>query len=243
MSPHPHFSLLKSTLDELGAASDTARLQLHLLAMEARQRRNDMGVNIENLEHRLDRSVQQALSMAAEKARQLSKTVQDSLTAHPAYTGSRPDQVGSIMTQGVLVCSADDSLARAAEIMWQRDCGIVPVVDEKYHVEGVITDRDLCMAAYTKGRALHDICVADVMSRSVHRCSAEDSLARAIAIMAEARVRRLPVVNPEQQLVGIFSLADLARAAPVLGQRETEQLALQLLSAVSQRRHPTSAAE
>jgi CBS domain-containing protein len=243
MAQQPTFSRLRSTLDELGAASDTARLQLHLLALEARQRSSDFGTGIESLEQRLDRSLQQALSAAAEKARQLTRTVQDSLAGHPGHTGAAPDRVDSIMSEGVLVCSADDSLTRPAQIMWELDCGIVPVVDAEQRLEGVITDRDICMAAYTQGRRLHEIYVADVMSRPVHRCFASDPLTRAIAVMAAAQVRRLPVVDAEQRVVGIVSLADLVRVPALLGQRETEQLLCQLLGSVSQRREPALAAE
>lgn len=243
MSANPQFSRLKSTLDDLGAASDNARLQLHLLALEARQRTNELSAGIETLEHRIDQGLQQALSTAAEKARQLSKTVHDSLTTAPSGPSTGHDRVGNVMTAGVLVCSADDTLARAAQLMWDGDCGIVPVVDARYRLEGVITDRDVCMAAYTQGRALREMCVADIMSRAVHRCSADDSLARAIAIMAENRVRRLPVVNAEQQLVGVLSVADLARAAHLLGEREAEHLTFQLLGSLSQRRAAARAAE
>lgn len=243
MTQQPAFARLKHTLDDLGAASDTARLQLHLLALEARQRSNELGAGIENLELRLDRGLQQALSTAAEKARQLTKTVQDSLAGQPARTATDGRQIASIMTGGVLVCTAEDSLVRPTQIMWELDCGIVPVVDSEQRLEGVITDRDICMGAYTKGRPLHEICVADVMSRPVHRCYAEDSLERAIAIMAAAQVRRLPVVNAEQRVVGIVSLADIGRAAAVLGQREAEHLVFQLIGAVSQRRAPALAAE
>lgn len=243
MTQQPALSRLKSTLDDLGAASDTARLQLHLLALEARQRSSDLGTGIENLEHRLDRGIQQAFSTAAEKARQLTKTVHDSLTGQPARATAAADQIGSIMTVGVLVCAAGDPLTRPAQIMWELDCGIVPVVDAEQRLEGVITDRDICMAAFTKGRPLHEICVRDVMSQPVHRCSADEPLTRAIAVMAAAQVRRLPVVNAEQRVVGIVSLADLGRAAAFLGQREAEQLVFQLLGSVSQRRVTALAAE
>ncbi|MEY4544018.1 MAG: hypothetical protein RL685_213 [Pseudomonadota bacterium] len=243
MTDHPTFSRLKHSFDDLGAASDTARLQLHLLAVEARQRTSELGAGIESLEQRLDRGLQQALSTAAEKARQLTKTVQDSLAGQPAHTGSAAGQIGSIMTEGVLVCAADDSLTRPAQLMWELDCGIVPVVDSELRLEGVITDRDICMAAYTKGRPLHELCVADVMSRPVHCCYAQDPLARAIAVMAAAQVRRLPVVDEHQRVVGIVSLADIGRAAALLGQREAEQLTFQLLASVSQRRSCALAAE
>lgn len=239
----PAFARLKHTLDDLGAASDTARLQLHLLALEARQRTSELGTGIENLELRLDRGLQQALSSAAEKARELTRTVQDSLAGRTGHTSGNAAQIGSIMTEGVLVCTAKDLLTRPAQIMWELDCGIVPVVDSQQRLEAVITDRDICMAAYTKGRPLHEICVADVMSRPVHRCYAEDPLERAIAVMAAAQVRRLPVVNAEQQVVGIVSLADIGRAAALLGQREAEQLVFQLLGSICQRRSPALAAE
>jgi CBS domain-containing protein len=220
-----------------------ARLQLHLLALEARQRSSELGTGIEQLEHRLDRGLQQALSTATEKARQLTKTVQESLAGHPARAAAHPDQVGSIMTEGALTCAAADALTRPAQIMWELECGIVPVVDAEQRLHGVITDRDICMAAYTKGRPLHEICVADVMSQPVHRCSADEPITRAIAVMAAAQVRRLPVVDAAQRLVGIVSLADLVRAAASLGQRETEQLVLQLLGSISQRRQTALAAE
>lgn len=243
MTQPPALARLRSTLDDLGAASDTARLHLHLLALEARQRSSDLGTGIDHLEQRLDRGLQQALSTAAEKTRQLTKTVQDSLTEHAARTSAHFDQVGSIMTEGVLVCSGKDPLTRPAQLMWELDCGIVPVVDAEQRLEGVITDRDICMAAFTKGRPLHEICVADVMSQPVHSCCANDSLVSAIAVMAAAQVRRLPVVDAEQRVVGIVSLANLGRTAALLGQREAEELTFQLLGSVSQRRSPALAAE
>ena len=78
---------------------------------------------------------------------------------------------------------------------------------------GVVTDRDICMGAYTKGVALQQIRVAEVMSRPVRTCAPDDTLERAIGIMAEARVRRLPVVTEDQRLMGMISLADIAQSA------------------------------
>lgn len=243
MTQHPPLSRLKNTLDDLRAASDTARLQLHLLALEARQRSSDVGTGIENLEQRIDRGLQQALSTAAEKTRQLTKTVQDSLTGPSAGTTLSTGQIASVMSESVQSCSAEDDLTRPAQLMWELDCGIVPVVNADGRLEGVVTDRDICMAAYTKGRTLREVRVAEIMSQPVHRCSADDTVARAIGIMAAARVRRLPVVDAEQRVVGIVSLADLVQGGSLLGQREAEQLVFQLLSAISQRRVPALAAE
>jgi hypothetical protein len=77
-------AVLKQALEDLGSASDSARLQLHLLALEARQRTGELGASIDSVEQRLDRGIQQALSNAADKARQLTKTVQESLRGQPS---------------------------------------------------------------------------------------------------------------------------------------------------------------
>jgi CBS domain-containing protein len=232
--PSVGLNILKEALDEISAASDEARLQLHLLSLEARQRGETISTSIETLEHRLDRGLHQALTTGAEKARQLSKAVQDSLGRRPA-PASGEIRIGAIMAEPLHVCSAQDSLARAAQIMWDNDCGAVPVVGADGCLCGIITDRDICMAAYTKGLAPGSIRVADVMSRHVHACSADDSLERAIASMADARVRRLPVVSPEGRPIGMISLADIARSAALLGQRDGEALVFQLLGALSKR--------
>jgi CBS-domain-containing membrane protein len=108
---------------------------------------------------------------------------------------------------------------------------------------GIITDRDACMAAYTKGLPLSAIAVRDVMTRHVHTCGPDDLLMRAATSMADAQVRRLPVADADHRLVGIVSLADIARTAQVLGQREAAELVLQLLRAVSQRPHVAAVRE
>jgi CBS domain-containing protein len=229
-------AVLKQALEDLGSASDSARLQLHLLALEARQRTGELGASIDSVEQRLDRGIQQALSNAADKARQLTKTVQESLRGQPATQGPRPERLATLMTEPVHACTPDDSLARAAQIMWDNDCGSVPVVDAEGHPCGMITDRDVCMGAYTRGQALHALRVHDVMTHHVRSCSVHDSLEQAIRSMGEAQVRRLPVVDAGGRLVGILSLGDVIRAATLLGQKEAEAVVFQLLLAVSQRR-------
>lgn len=121
-------------------------------------------------------------------------------------------RVEELMQKDVSVCREDAPMTEAARIMWEHDCGFVPVVagDGSGRVVGVITDRDVCMAAYTRGRALPELCVADAMSRGVSFCKPGDSAARAAAEMRASRVRRLPVVDSAGQLLGVLSLADLA---------------------------------
>jgi CBS domain-containing protein len=117
------------------------------------------------------------------------------------------------MVRNVHTCSAEDTLDKPARLMWEHDCGAVPVVDLVRHVIGVITDRDVCMAAYTQGAPLSAIRVGDVMSRQPQTCGSEDRLSAAGSVIRQHRVRRVPVVDDDGILVGILSINDLVRCA------------------------------
>jgi len=95
--------------------------------------------------------------------------------------------------------------------MWDHDVGCAPVVDAGGDVVGMITDRDICMASYTRGARLAEMEVASVMSRAPHTCAPEQSVAEAEDLMRLERIRRAPVVDGSGKLVGILSLGDLAR--------------------------------
>ena len=124
-------------------------------------------------------------------------------------------KVEQLMTKSVSSCEPDDTLNEAARIMWERDCGVVPVVQdaETRRVVGIVTDRDACMAAYTKGRPLSQIRVGDVMTTAVSACQAGADVRAAEATMRTAQVHRLPVVDDANQLLGMISLADIAGEA------------------------------
>ncbi|HEU4407108.1 MAG TPA: CBS domain-containing protein [Polyangiaceae bacterium] len=118
--------------------------------------------------------------------------------------------VHEAMTPEVASCSPESTLDRVAQIMWERDCGCVPVTDAEGRVVGVITDRDVCIAAWTQGKRLSEIPTSLVMSREVYTCGPADTLDGAEAVMRQRRVRRLPVVDASGRLVGVLSLGDLA---------------------------------
>src|SRR5687767_12489389 len=100
--------------------------------------------------------------------------------AHRAEFGSAleetPMHVEKLMTTEVTTCSADDPLQRPAQLMWESDRGFLPVVDSERRVIGVITDRDICMAAYTKGVPLGGASVSSAMSPDVYSCSPHATL-------------------------------------------------------------------
>ncbi len=124
-------------------------------------------------------------------------------------------RVEQLMTKDVRTCRPEESLSDAARALWERDCGFVPVVDGDgiLRLVGVLTDRDICMAAFLSGRRLDEIPVREVMSRNLRTCRADDAVADAEASMRSAQVHRLPVVDDAGQLLGVISLADLAREA------------------------------
>jgi CBS domain-containing protein len=124
-------------------------------------------------------------------------------------------KVEQIMTREVKVCTEADSLNRAAELMWEFECGCIPVIstDGDGKVVGIVTDRDVAMAAYTQGKQLWAIPVATAMAHKVIACHADHGVSYAEALMRENRIRRLPVLDENDHLVGILSLDDIAREA------------------------------
>ncbi len=120
--------------------------------------------------------------------------------------------VNELMSREPRVVRMGDRLDAVARVLWDHDCGAVPVVDDKGLLVGVVTDRDVCMAAYTQGRALGDIPVDASMARSVRTCRPDDAAAMAMATMQEHQVHRLPVVDGRGAPVGMLSTNDLVRA-------------------------------
>lgn len=126
-------------------------------------------------------------------------------------------RVRDLMTTNVRSCHPDDDLTVPGRIMWESDCGCVPVVDLAQRPVGVITDRDVCMAAYFHGRALKNIPVEQAMSRDVVACEPSDEAGAAERLMQSHQVRRLLVLDTQGRLVGIVSLNDLATRTQLRG--------------------------
>jgi CBS domain-containing protein len=122
-------------------------------------------------------------------------------------------RVGRLMSRDPRTCGPNDSSSRAAQIMWDNDCGCVPVVDAEGRAIGMITDRDICMAAFTRGKLLADIPISTVFSPNVVTVHEDQSVEAAEVTMRAHQVRRVPVVDAEGRPVGVLSLNDLARHA------------------------------
>jgi CBS domain-containing protein len=151
--------------------------------------------------------------------------------------------VFEVMTRRVFSCRPEDTLAAAAAAMWDHDVGCLPVLGDEERVIGMITDRDICMAAYTRASRLDEVAIASVMSRRLHACSPEQTVSAAEEVMRLDRVRRTPVVDPRGRLLGILSLGDLAREAIAQKRRRygeaLDEEVTTTLAAVSQPRPPS----
>ena len=120
-------------------------------------------------------------------------------------------RVKDLMSQPVFTCHLSQPVQAAAQLMWEHDCGIVPVVDNDAHLVGVITDRDICMAALFRNQPLTDIQISSVMANDVSTCRPDDPLIDAEHLMSVRQLHRLPVVNDTGTPMGLLSLSDVAR--------------------------------
>ncbi|MBI4478154.1 MAG: CBS domain-containing protein [Acidobacteria bacterium] len=113
------------------------------------------------------------------------------------------------MTTDVKTCRLDTNAAEAMRIMWEQDCGALPVLGHGARVVGMITDRDIAIAVGTRRCLSEQITVGEVMTGKVCTCIAEEDLVSALETMRTRQVRRLPVVDAEGRLVGILSINDI----------------------------------
>ena len=121
--------------------------------------------------------------------------------------------IEQLMSKDLRTCSQNDALDCAARIMWEKDCGVVPIVDSDNRVVGMITDRDICVAAYTQDRLLKHIPISSIGMKPVVAVRPHDSPQTAEGLMQKHQVRRVAVTDERGRLVGMLSLNDLAREA------------------------------
>jgi CBS domain-containing protein len=123
-------------------------------------------------------------------------------------------KVQDIMNRDVHTCRLDTTLTMAAMQMWDGDFGVLPVLADGGKVVGMITDRDICMAAATKHCDPATIRVEEVTTGEVYGCSPDTEIHEALKIMQQRQVRRLPIINADDgKLAGILSLNDIALKA------------------------------
>lgn len=118
-------------------------------------------------------------------------------------------KVKEIMAPNAKAIWLTESLTDAARLMWENDCGVLPIIKDGRKVVGLITDRDICMAMAMREENPSAISVEEVMTGQVYAVNAEDEVDQALHAMQEHKIRRLPVLNAEGELEGMLSMNDV----------------------------------
>ena len=118
-------------------------------------------------------------------------------------------KISEVMTRDVTTVRADQTAQEAADFMAQGDAGSIPVTDGDKLI-GMITDRDIAVRGVAKGHG-PDTLVRDLMTSGLICAREDDNVDEVATKMSEAQVRRLPVIDGLENLVGIVSLGDLSR--------------------------------
>jgi len=122
-------------------------------------------------------------------------------------------KVKDAMSKIPVFCRLETNLGSAVEMLWNHNCGMLPVVDAQRQVVGVITDRDIAIALGTRNQLPVEVTVAEAATRNVQTCKPTDDIHTALDTMAENKVRRLVVVNEQNRLEGVLSMDDVVLSA------------------------------
>jgi CBS domain-containing protein len=156
-------------------------------------------------------------------------------------------KVKEVMMGTPYYCQPETNLGSATELMWNANCGFLPVEAAEGKVIGVITDRDICIALGTRNRLAGDVTVSEVMPGKLYSSAPDDDIHMALQTMKEGKVRRLPVIAKNGPLVGVVSMDDiLLRAEPTRPGKEPELSSDEVVRtyrAITQREVPQVAAK
>ena len=117
-----------------------------------------------------------------------------------------------VMTKNPVYCLPDDMVAKVAQLMQRENIGSIPVIENEQtqKLVGIVTDRDLALKVVAKGQDANSTKVEAVMTHKVVTCRAGDDLQMALDAMAEHQLRRIPIVDDDDKIVGIIAQADVA---------------------------------
>ena len=117
-----------------------------------------------------------------------------------------------VMTKNPVCCLPNDMVAKVAQLMKSKDIGPVPIIEREQTktLVGIVTDRDLALKIVAEGRDAKSTKAEEVMTRKVVTCRGEDDVQKALDAMSEHQLRRIPVVDNDNRIVGIIAQADVA---------------------------------
>ena len=117
-----------------------------------------------------------------------------------------------VMTKNPVCCQPNDMAAKVAKLMKRENVGSIPVIENEKtrKLVGIVTDRDLALKIVAKGLDAKSTKMEAVMTRKLVTCRAEDDLQKALDAMSEHQLRRIPVVDKDNKILGIIAQADVA---------------------------------
>jgi CBS domain-containing protein len=133
-------------------------------------------------------------------------------------------KVKEVMMGTPYTCHKDTNLGEATELMWNGNCGFLPILGDDGKVCGVVTDRDICIALGTRNKLAGEVPVGEVIGSKLHACSPEDEIHVALLTMRDGKVRRLPVIDKEGKAVGVLSMDDILLHAEPAGSGKVVEL-------------------
>lgn len=222
----------ETSVQALVEAREAARREARRFSRETwlswRELEREIDLKLEDVERRMARGGPSVRETVAARLGELRGAIESLLRRHSHR------QVHSLMTPTPKTCHPEDTLDRAAAILWNADCGVVPVVDWEGRLSGMITDRDICMAAWSRGVPLGECTVESTMAHDVKSCAPDCSVQDVVELMTRHKLRRIPVASADRKLLGIVSIADLARYLESLPEdHPARSLMVPLLAAVS----------
>lgn len=140
------------------------------------------------------------------------------------------------MSQPACTCTREENLASVGMKLYDADCGALPVVDEQGRLQGMITDRDICIALASRHRRAEDLTAGEVMHAPAVQIEPHQDVREAMRIMAREQIRRLPVVGENGRVQGMLSVNDLVmgvRSKARSGSEPTIHEVLGTLQAIS----------
>jgi CBS domain-containing protein len=197
--------------NEFEVLRDELRSRLKLASKEAQKQWELIEERLIDLERSLEHQGGGVRETASDVAVSVARVFRDFMLRDLPDSGPFRAPVHDAMRTRVHVCAPEDTLARAAQLMWEKDLGCLPVCGPGRKVVAMLTDRDISMAAFMQWKHLAETSVESAMSRSLCCCSPDDELGHAEELMRKNQIRRLPVVDTEGALVGLLSLGDVAR--------------------------------
>lgn len=120
-------------------------------------------------------------------------------------------KIKDCMCNNVACVTPDSSIQDCAKIMSDNHCGCIPVCDTLQNVVGLVTDRDVILRSIAAGKDYQTTPVSEIMTKNICSCNIEDDVKQAENLMSKYQIRRLPVLDSNNKIVGIITLGDLVK--------------------------------